>query len=123
MRTYNPNSVRCSLCDRKLFPFGNSLLGCFIGCTFRDAIAIRKTNLGEDWAEKVASELCKLLGLPHAIYELASTWEDSRGVISGCKTSPAIVLSLFFHKFSTLSTQEPHFFKENSLYQQLTNIK
>ncbi|PAX58306.1 HipA-like protein [Brunnivagina elsteri] len=41
-----------------------------------------RENLGEDWAEKVASELCKLLGLPHAIYELASTWEGSRGVIS-----------------------------------------
>lgn len=41
-----------------------------------------RENLGEDWAEKVASELCKLLGLPHAIYELASTWEGSRGIIS-----------------------------------------
>lgn len=37
---------------------------------------------GEDWAEKVASELCKLLGLPHAIYELAQTWEGERGVVS-----------------------------------------
>lgn len=34
-----------------------------------------RENLGEDWAEKVASELCELLGLPHAVYELASTWE------------------------------------------------
>ena len=41
-----------------------------------------RENLGEDWAEKVASELCELLGLPHAIYELASTWEGSRGIIS-----------------------------------------
>ena len=41
-----------------------------------------RENLGEDWAEKVASELCSLLGLPHAVYELASTWEGSRGVVS-----------------------------------------
>ncbi|MEH2218254.1 MAG: hypothetical protein V7K72_14280 [Nostoc sp.] len=41
-----------------------------------------RENLGEDWAEKVASELCELLGLPHAVYELASTWEGSRGVVS-----------------------------------------
>lgn len=41
-----------------------------------------RPNLGEDWAEKVASELCELLGLPHATYELASTWTGSRGVIS-----------------------------------------
>lgn len=41
-----------------------------------------RINLGEDWAEKVASELCELLGLPHAVYELASTWKGDRGVIS-----------------------------------------
>lgn len=39
-------------------------------------------NLGEDWAEKVAAELCELLGLPHADYELAKTWEGNRGVVS-----------------------------------------
>ncbi len=41
-----------------------------------------RPNLGEDWAEKVVSELCKLLGLPHAVYELALTWEGDRGVVS-----------------------------------------
>ena len=40
-------------------------------CLYKQA----RQNLGEDWAEKVASELCELLGLPHAIYELAETWE------------------------------------------------
>ncbi len=41
-----------------------------------------RPSLGEDWAEKVAAELCELLGLPHAIYELAETWEGNRGVVS-----------------------------------------
>ena len=41
-----------------------------------------RASLGEDWAEKVASELCSLLGLPHAVYELALTWEGDRGVVS-----------------------------------------
>ncbi|MDY6783918.1 MAG: HipA-like protein [Cyanobacteriota bacterium] len=41
-----------------------------------------RDNFGEDWAEKVASQLCELIGLPHAIYELASTWKGDRGVIS-----------------------------------------
>jgi hypothetical protein len=41
-----------------------------------------RVNLGEDWAEKVASELCNLLGLPHASYELAATWKGDRGIIS-----------------------------------------
>jgi hypothetical protein len=41
-----------------------------------------RLDLGEDWAEKVASELCELLGLPHANYELATTSEGNRGVVS-----------------------------------------
>ncbi len=36
---------------------------------------------GEDWSEKVVSELCELLGLPHANYEFA-TWKDQHGVAS-----------------------------------------
>lgn len=31
-----------------------------------------RQNTGEDWSEKIASELCSLLDLPHAIYELAT---------------------------------------------------
>lgn len=45
-------------------------------CLFKQV----RSNLGEDWAEKVAAELCELLGLPHAVYELARTWEGNRGV-------------------------------------------
>lgn len=41
-----------------------------------------RANSGEDWAEKIASELCAMLGLPHAIYELALTSEGNRGVVS-----------------------------------------
>ncbi|MCL1475141.1 hypothetical protein [Argonema antarcticum] len=40
-----------------------------------------KLNTGEDWAEKIASELCALLRLPHAEYELA-TYNDKRSIIS-----------------------------------------
>ena len=28
-------------------------------------------NTGEDWAERIAAELCKLLEIPHAVYKLA----------------------------------------------------
>lgn len=41
-----------------------------------------RPNTGEDWAEKVAEQLCKLLGLPHANYELAETWEKNYGTVS-----------------------------------------
>jgi hypothetical protein len=38
-------------------------------------------HAGEDWSEKIAAELCALLGLPHATYELA-TWNDARGIVT-----------------------------------------
>ncbi len=40
-----------------------------------------RQNTGEDWSEKIASELCSLLDLPHAIYELA-TFNGYNGVIT-----------------------------------------
>jgi hypothetical protein len=40
-----------------------------------------RPNTGEDWAEKVAAELCEKLSLPHATYELA-TWKEKRGVVT-----------------------------------------
>lgn len=47
-------------------------------CLYKQA----RENLGKDGAEKVASELFFLLGLPHAVYEyeLASTWKRNYGV-------------------------------------------
>lgn len=46
-------------------------------CLFKEGHA----NTGEDWAERVAAELCGLLEMPHAIYKLA-VWRDRRGVIT-----------------------------------------
>jgi hypothetical protein len=47
-------------------------------CLYKQA----RLDLGEDWAEKVASELCELLGIPHANYELVTTSEGTLGVVS-----------------------------------------
>ena len=41
-----------------------------------------RSGSGENWAEKVAAELARLLGLPHAIYELAYLSKDDPCVIS-----------------------------------------
>jgi len=46
-------------------------------CLFKEG----HPNTGEDWAERVAAELCKLLGMPHAVYRLA-VWRGRRGVIT-----------------------------------------
>ena len=45
---------------------------------------------GEDWAEKIACELCGLLGLPHVHYELAIETDGERpGVIcESCAVRP-----------------------------------
>ncbi len=40
-----------------------------------------RPNTGDDWSEKAASELCALLNLPHAGYDLA-VWKGRKGVIS-----------------------------------------
>lgn len=42
---------------------------------------IGRPGTGENWAEKAAAELCNLLGLPCASYELAS-WKGKQGVLS-----------------------------------------
>jgi len=49
----------------------------------RFLLKICRADMGENWAEKVACELCTLLGLPHAHYELAA-WKQHKCVI--CET-------------------------------------
>jgi hypothetical protein len=39
-----------------------------------------RSKAGDDWSEKVASDLCGLLELPHVAYELA-VWRGRRGVV------------------------------------------
>ena len=46
-------------------------------CLYKQA----RPNTGEDWSEKIASELCELLGLPHARYELA-IHKEAFGIVS-----------------------------------------
>ncbi len=46
-----------------------------------------RENTGEDWAEKIACEICTLLKLPHADYDLA-TWKGKRGVVAKSFAQP-----------------------------------
>lgn len=46
-------------------------------CLFKQV----RPSTGEDWSEKIAAELCQILGLPCARYELA-TWKNDPGTIS-----------------------------------------
>lgn len=48
---------------------------------FKSVESNNGSRFGEDWAEKIACELAKLLGLPHAHYELAAC-KSTRGVIT-----------------------------------------
>lgn len=48
---------------------------------------------GEDWAEKIACELCTLLGLPHVHYEMAHDLDQQRpGVVCASFTPPPLAL-------------------------------
>ncbi len=58
-------------------------------CLFKKA----RPGTGEDWSEKTAAELCQLLQIPHADYELA-TFNEERGVISPSFIPPNGNLSL-----------------------------
>jgi hypothetical protein len=46
-------------------------------CLFK----LARPETGEDWSEKVACELARLLGIPHARYEMA-TWSGQPGSLS-----------------------------------------
>lgn len=46
-------------------------------CLFKEG----HRNTGEDWAERIAAELCELIELPYAKYKLA-VWQNRRGVIT-----------------------------------------
>lgn len=74
---------------KEKFWFRHPSLGC---CLFKKA----RLNTGEDWAEKIAAQLCKLLGLPHAEQELA-IYKGEKGTVS---PSFLTVLSLLVGKFS-----------------------
>lgn len=49
---------------------------------------------GEDWAEKIACELCTLLGLPHVHYEMAYDLDQQRpGVVCASCAPPPLALA------------------------------
>jgi hypothetical protein len=50
-------------------------------CLFKLKRSGGEDATGEDWSEKVASELCEILGLPHAHYDFA-IWKGQHGVVS-----------------------------------------
>lgn len=42
---------------------------------------VGRPGTGENWAEKMCCEICRLLGIPHAEYDLA-VWDNQKGVLS-----------------------------------------
>lgn len=50
-------------------------------CLFKLNRSEGEDATGEDWSEKVASELCEIFGLPHAHYNFA-IWKGQHGVVS-----------------------------------------
>jgi hypothetical protein len=67
---------------------------------------------GEDWAEVVACHLCRLLGLPHVEYELATEFDGQTplrpGVICPNMSPPPKTLILGNQLLLALDPQYPH---------------
>src|SRR5438309_5764764 len=63
---------------------------------------------GEDWAEKIACELCALLGLPHVHYELAhDVAKDVPGVVCPTCAPPPLVMGLGYQMLQALDPDYP----------------
>jgi len=77
-----------------------------------------RPHTGEHWSEKVACELCTLLGLPHAHYELA-VWKDRKGVITPSIVSDGQQLvhgnELLAHVYNDYPTHEKYRVKQHTL--------
>ncbi len=77
-----------------------------------------RPDTGEHWSEKVACELCTLLGLPHAHYELA-VWKDRKGVITPSLVSEGEQLvhgnELLAHVYSDYPSHEKYRVKQHTL--------
>lgn len=69
-----------------------------------------RANTGEDWAEKIAAELCQMLELPHAKYEFANC-NGKRGIIT-----PTILVerSELVHGNEMLSGKIPNYSANDS---------
>src|SRR5262245_57942774 len=61
----------------------------------RQLFKVEERGTGEDWAEKIACELCTLLGLPHVHYDLAhDETANVPGVVCANFIAPPIDLVL-----------------------------
>ncbi len=69
-----------------------------------------RANTGEAWSEKIASELCQLLNLPHANYELA-IWNGNLGTISPSFVPPNNTLMLGNDFLAEIEPNYPQFEK------------
>jgi len=81
-----------------LEPLGSKQKFWFLLGPRRTLFKVETRDTGEDWAEKIASKLCHIIGLPHVDYELADLYEGdtflNRGVICETCTPPPFSLIL-----------------------------
>lgn len=80
-----------------------------------------QAKTGEHWGEKVACELCGLLGLPHAHYELA-LWKDRSGVVSTSIVPPNGRLVLGNELLARISRDYPQTSKRGATEHKLARI-
>lgn len=83
-----------SLRAEALEPLGTKRKFWYLEGDRRMLFKAEERGTGEDWAEKIAAELCDLLGLPHVHYELAyDERTDTPGVIcESCAPRPLALI-------------------------------
>jgi hypothetical protein len=79
-----------------LEPLGSKYKFWFSSEETRVLFKAEERGTGEDWAEKIACQLCELIGLPHIHYELAELYDRGVYIQPGvvCKTCAPPPLSL-----------------------------
>ncbi|HZL34880.1 MAG TPA: hypothetical protein VFC78_06190 [Tepidisphaeraceae bacterium] len=96
-----------SRCGESLEPLGAKRKFWYRDGRRRMLFKAEERGTGEDWAERIACELCALLGLPHVHYELAldvhSQWP---GVICETCAPPPMALAL---GNQLLLARDPHY--------------
>ena len=91
---FNVVQVNSTLADA-LEPLGTKRKFWYTDGAKRILFKAEERGTGEDWAEKIACELCTLLGLPHVHYELAyDEPNQTPGVVCSSFAMPSVSLIL-----------------------------
>jgi hypothetical protein len=111
----DPERVPETMGAREKYSFRHQELG---RCFFK----VRRPKTGEDWSEKIAEQICRRLGIPHARYELA-TCGDEKGVVSPSFLPEQMTLIHGNELLDPFAREDGFVLEKNSPFHTLDNIQ